>query len=329
MKRKQLDVADFKMTRPSDNIGEREKEEHLVKLKNRIKQMKQNGEKEQENKEKKPHQKNKQLEVVRTGSKRDKNMNPTEKFPLKIQYERDELLLMATSPASKLPPPGWQNIINKLPVKTKTVLTKLSQVQLQSSMYDEALPSSLLDKCNPENCGVCSVTFGSQVDSKAHYDGKNHHKKVRQELEKMFRDSSKTAPKRKLIDGIAAENNLLKSLSSNSVMCSLCNILVSSEDTLQSHMLGKAHRKKFQMQMTELDEARFCCDVCGITTTDNAGLIMHLQGAKHRARVVRIAHQGNQLQETNGAPPQFGFNLHLQQKEKEQSWGDGRKPGLR
>lgn len=151
-----------------------------------------------------------------------------------------------------------------------------------TQLYDKALPSSLLDKCIPENCGVCSVTLSSQVVSKSHYDGKNHNKKVKQELEKMFQDSGETAPKRKKIDGAAAANDFLKSLESeikpdsawvdsqrswlatwdrtlpqqlldmcSSAKCQLCAVEFSSESVVTSHYDGKNHDKKVQKWLNE------------------------------------------------------------------------------
>jgi len=194
-------------------------------------------------------------------------------------------------------------------------------------LYDKALPSSLLEKCIPENCGVCSVTLSSQVVSKAHYDGKNHDKKVRMELEKMFQNSSETPPKRKKIDGAAAANNFLKSLENDiitttwdralpqqllgmctSAKCELCVVDFTSESVGSSHYGGKNHDKKVQKWLTESFAEnksqmpqRVCapmqvetftdnkCSLCDVEISSSVMAKAHYSGRKHRSKVAANA----------------------------------------
>ncbi|XP_070207927.1 uncharacterized protein [Littorina saxatilis] len=84
-----------------------------------------------------------------------------------------------------------------------------------------------------ECCTLCGVGFTSLKQAEQHYSGKNHAKKVR------LSEANACLEK-------AAEANLVKKGGSNVFECSLCNVMVTSEDQLNTHLKGMKHQNKMK-----------------------------------------------------------------------------------
>ncbi|PHT41671.1 hypothetical protein CQW23_20525 [Capsicum baccatum] len=57
--------------------------------------------------------------------------------------------------------------------------------------------------------------------------------------------------------------------------CEMCEVRVSSELTLQSHLRGKRHRA----------EAKLWCDFCNLRVSGEIDMIAHLKGKRHLAKL--------------------------------------------
>ncbi|PHU10300.1 hypothetical protein BC332_22160 [Capsicum chinense] len=64
--------------------------------------------------------------------------------------------------------------------------------------------------------------------------------------------------------------------------CEICEVRVSSELTLQSHIRGKRHRA----------EARLWCDFCNLRVSGEIDMIAHLNGKRHLAKLQAFASAG-------------------------------------
>ncbi|KAM3377461.1 HVA22-like protein c [Capsicum galapagoense] len=64
--------------------------------------------------------------------------------------------------------------------------------------------------------------------------------------------------------------------------CEICEVRVSSELTLQSHIRGKRHRA----------EAKLWCDFCNLRVSGEIDMIAHLKGKRHLAKVQAFASAG-------------------------------------
>lgn len=116
-------------------------------------------------------------------------------------------------------------------------------------------------------CDICDISVTSEEVLNTHLQGKNHRKKLSQSIG--FYGS--TAVKKEVVGG------------SVNLRCDLCDITVTSQEILNTHMQGKNHKKKLSQGIGSNGNAvkSFHCDVCNVNTTDQNNLDMHLQGTKH------------------------------------------------
>jgi len=157
---------------------------------------------------------------------------------------------------------------------------------LWTVQYDKPLPATLVARCKTDICGICSVTLSSLVVSKAHYDGKNHDKKVRQELEKIFKDTGEIPPKRKKLDGIAAANDFLKSLESEiSPSLPPGEALVSPGGPGEVSKCWKScwDRALPQQLLDQCTAAK--CQLCDLAFTSESAARSHYEGKNHDKKV--------------------------------------------
>jgi len=122
-----FDIDDFKLTRLSDVIGNVADDDiedsgsdiddvGLAELKALIKEIKQQWGVESVLETTNGNQYIKPLKTDEAISKRDFDQMPVdgELIP-HIKYGREEILMLATSPICKLPPPDWKDLVNELP----------------------------------------------------------------------------------------------------------------------------------------------------------------------------------------------------------------------
>ena len=67
------------------------------------------------------------------------------------------------------------------------------------------------------------------------------------------------------------------------LMCEVCHVYAATQDILQAHVEGKAHKKKVASQ--GLREVDLRCDLCDVTSTDRDGHDRHMGGKRHKEKV--------------------------------------------
>ncbi|XP_060062468.1 zinc finger matrin-type protein 3-like [Ylistrum balloti] len=82
-------------------------------------------------------------------------------------------------------------------------------------------------------CKVCDVSFNSPKQAMQHYEGKNHHKKVR--MSTQARDVTESQKDHVTVDGTVFE-------------CKLCSVHVTCQEQLNAHLDGAKHKSKLKSQ---------------------------------------------------------------------------------
>jgi len=112
------------------------------------------------------------------------------------------------------------------------------------SCYDGELPKSVLDKCRPARCDLCSVDLTSPIHAKSHYLGNPHKKETKRHLDKL-RGEGQVVPSLK--EEPKPLNPQLAGLMTNENdqnWCKLCELQLSSPMVAMAHYNGKNHAKK-------------------------------------------------------------------------------------
>ncbi|XP_073434907.1 zinc finger matrin-type protein 3 isoform X1 [Dendrobates tinctorius] len=113
---------------------------------------------------------------------------------------------------------------------------------------------SLEDLCKPLSCKLCNVTLNSAQQAQAHYQGKNHSKKLRN----FSASSSCPASSRHTLHTVSSESpNVTAPKSGGRVIlateddyCKLCDASFSSPVVAQAHYQGKNHAKRLRLAET-------------------------------------------------------------------------------
>ncbi|XP_076010617.1 uncharacterized protein zmat3 [Genypterus blacodes] len=117
------------------------------------------------------------------------------------------------------------------------------------------------DLCKPLYCKLCNVTLNSAQQAQAHYQGKNHSKKLRN-----FYAGSQQPPAIRIPEEIAGQTSLSSGpsdsdpgrqalykgatrviLATENDYCKLCDASFSSPAVAQAHYQGKNHAKKLRL----------------------------------------------------------------------------------
>uniref|UniRef100_A0A673CK98 Zinc finger, matrin-type 3 n=1 Tax=Sphaeramia orbicularis TaxID=375764 RepID=A0A673CK98_9TELE len=107
----------------------------------------------------------------------------------------------------------------------------------------------LEELCKPLYCKLCNVTLNSAQQAQAHYQGKNHSKKLRN-----FYAGSQQPPAIRIPEALEANGQtaLYKGatrviLATENDYCKLCDASFSSPAVAQAHYQGKNHAKKLRL----------------------------------------------------------------------------------
>ncbi|XP_073331818.1 zinc finger matrin-type protein 3 [Pagrus major] len=117
--------------------------------------------------------------------------------------------------------------------------------------------------CKPLYCKLCNVTLNSAQQAQAHYQGKNHSKKLRNfyagsqqppaiRIPEVLEAAGQTALSSGSNDGDAGKQALFKGatrviLATENDYCKLCDASFSSLAVAQAHYQGKNHAKKLRL----------------------------------------------------------------------------------
>lgn len=130
-------------------------------------------------------------------------------------------------------------------------------------------------------CSVCMAQCASQSAYDAHLKNASHQKKVKA--------ASGTS-----LDSFMSQ---IRADPTSVYWCKVCTLQCTGPKDYEAHCAGKKHRSKAALgsgqhippaggaaQPPQQPPSQFRCDICQITTTDQAGLDMHLAGKKHKKK---------------------------------------------
>ena len=139
-----------------------------------------------------------------------------------------------------------ENQVDRDPTRATYGDVKLEEWQkIWMEKWDRPLPPAIVAMCRIVKCDICEACFNSGVMAKAHYEGKNHEKKLRACLELYCNKHGLELPRRVTSQAEANFQN-----SDN--MCSLCDVELTSESMANIHYAGKKHIDKKLKQMASL-----------------------------------------------------------------------------
>eukprot|EP00092_Neocalanus_flemingeri_P010716 GFUD01011542.1.p1 GENE.GFUD01011542.1~~GFUD01011542.1.p1 ORF type:complete len:547 (+),score=131.39 GFUD01011542.1:33-1673(+) len=104
--------------------------------------------------------------------------------------------------------------------------------------WDRPLPPQIISMCRITKCDVCESTFTSVIMAQAHFEGKNHEKKLKVCLEAFCQKNGLETP-RKVADTAALSEDF----------CKCCEVALSSPAMARIHYAGKQHTKKKQAEI--------------------------------------------------------------------------------
>ncbi|XP_072110659.1 zinc finger matrin-type protein 3 isoform X1 [Mobula birostris] len=161
--------------------------------------------------------------------------------------------LQSISPA--MMPPSSQLLPTKMFKPSQSENDLLSQEKAPS--FDADQDPVLADLCRPLHCKLCNVSLNSTQQAQAHYQGKNHSKKLRNYY--AGRQCVSTSKVTHPVDQPAAQLHPPASQSGPSKMagrvilatandyCKLCDASFSSPAVAQAHYQGKNHAKRLRL----------------------------------------------------------------------------------
>ncbi|KAM8953571.1 zinc finger matrin-type protein 3 [Pelodytes ibericus] len=159
---------------------------------------------------------------------------------------------------------GKRQIVFPMPTQMRP--NHVSQLPLLEVAQDEDLTcaldqdSSLEDLCKPLSCKLCNVTLNSAQQAQAHYQGKNHSKKLRNYCassscpasSRLSHTLEPTSPQ----PGSSSPNMTSPKtggrviLATENDYCKLCDASFSSPVVAQAHYQGKNHAKRLRLSET-------------------------------------------------------------------------------
>uniref|UniRef100_A0A673JYG9 Zinc finger matrin-type protein 3 n=1 Tax=Sinocyclocheilus rhinocerous TaxID=307959 RepID=A0A673JYG9_9TELE len=177
-------------------------------------------------------------------------MTPTHNLsPSPVMMSPDPLRFPHCTPLAVKPPPHLQLPPN-LPIPAPPVLSpKPPEEDGQAVGADQE--ATLEELCKPLYCKLCNVTLNSAQQAQAHYQGKNHSKKLRN----FYAGSQQPPPIRipEVVEPVSQQPSPLSKGTSRVILatendyCKLCDASFSSPAVAQAHYQGKNHAKRLRL----------------------------------------------------------------------------------
>ncbi|XP_053566133.1 zinc finger matrin-type protein 3 [Bombina bombina] len=161
---------------------------------------------------------------------------------------------------------GKRQIVFPVPAQQPRRFVQSSLSQPLEVTQDEDLAKvleqdpSLEDLCKPLSCKLCNVTLNSAQQAQAHYQGKNHSKKLRNYCASSSCPASSRMSQTletESLQAVPASPNMtpLKTggrviLATENDYCKLCDASFSSPVVAQAHYKGKNHAKRLRLAET-------------------------------------------------------------------------------
>ncbi|MEE6501380.1 hypothetical protein FKM82_004151 [Ascaphus truei] len=158
---------------------------------------------------------------------------------------------------------GKRQVVLPLPARSQRPPTHAFHPPPLEVTQDEELAKlleqdpSLEDLCKPLSCKLCNVTLNSAQQATAHYQGKNHSKKLRNYCassscpasstmsHSVEPDSSQAASASP--NGTSSKSGGRVILATENDYCKLCDASFSSPVVAQAHYQGKNHAKRLRL----------------------------------------------------------------------------------
>uniref|UniRef100_A0A671S4C2 Zinc finger matrin-type protein 3 n=1 Tax=Sinocyclocheilus anshuiensis TaxID=1608454 RepID=A0A671S4C2_9TELE len=177
-------------------------------------------------------------------------MTPTQNLsPPPVMMAPDPLRFPHCTPLAVKPPPHLQLPPNS-PIPAPPVLSpKPPEEDGQAVGADQE--ATLEELCKPLYCKLCNVTLNSAQQAQAHYQGKNHSKKLRN----FYAGSQQPPPIRipEVVEPVSQQPSPLSKGTSRVILatendyCKLCDASFSSPAVAQAHYQGKNHAKRLRL----------------------------------------------------------------------------------
>uniref|UniRef100_A0A665V956 Zinc finger matrin-type protein 3 n=1 Tax=Echeneis naucrates TaxID=173247 RepID=A0A665V956_ECHNA len=148
---------------------------------------------------------------------------------------------------SQLPPrpPGPSLIPGHLPGQSTPAGEQTQDEGFPLGVEEQEDSLGLEELCKPLYCKLCNVTLNSAQQAQAHYQGKNHSKKLRN-----FYAGSQQPPAIRIpevLDVALYKGATRVILATENDYCKLCDASFSSPAVAQAHYQGKNHAKKLRL----------------------------------------------------------------------------------
>uniref|UniRef100_A0A8C2BEL3 Zinc finger matrin-type protein 3 n=1 Tax=Cyprinus carpio TaxID=7962 RepID=A0A8C2BEL3_CYPCA len=169
--------------------------------------------------------------------------------PPPVMMSPDPLRFPHCTPLAIKPPPHLQLPPNP-PIPAPPVLSpKPPEEDGQAVGADQE--ATLEELCKPLYCKLCNVTLNSAQQAQAHYQGKNHSKKLRN----FYAGSQQPPPIRipEVVEPVSQQPSPLSKGTSRIILatendyCKLCDASFSSPAVAQAHYQGKNHAKRLRL----------------------------------------------------------------------------------
>uniref|UniRef100_A0A671RDF6 Zinc finger matrin-type protein 3 n=1 Tax=Sinocyclocheilus anshuiensis TaxID=1608454 RepID=A0A671RDF6_9TELE len=178
-------------------------------------------------------------------------MTPTQNLsPPPMMMSPDPLRFPHCSPLAIKPPPHLQLPPNP-PIPVPPVLSpKPPEEDGKAVGADQE--ATLEELCKPLYCKLCNVTLNSAQQAQAHYQGKNHSKKLRN----FYAGSQQPPPIRipEVVEPVSQVSPVVGTSGASRVIlatendyCKLCDASFSSPAVAQAHYQGKNHAKRLRL----------------------------------------------------------------------------------
>uniref|UniRef100_A0A3P8T7N0 Zinc finger matrin-type protein 3 n=1 Tax=Amphiprion percula TaxID=161767 RepID=A0A3P8T7N0_AMPPE len=144
-----------------------------------------------------------------------------------------------------IPAPVSSLICGPLPGQAAPVSEQPQDEGSSLGMEEQEDSLGLEELCKPLYCKLCNVTLNSAQQAQAHYQGKNHSKKLRN-----FYAGSQQPPAIRIPDVLEAAGQTGAPrviLATENDYCKLCDASFSSPAVAQAHYQGKNHAKKLRL----------------------------------------------------------------------------------
>ncbi|KAK7025295.1 hypothetical protein SK128_028310 [Halocaridina rubra] len=107
---------------------------------------------------------------------------------------------------------------------------------------DPNLPPELVSLLHNNHCELCNVKLNSRIQSKNHYEGKPHKKKVKHFILENGRKEGESAAKIPKID-VSSSKKKSDTVDVSQLYCKCCDLSFTSEQHAQQHYMGRNHQR--------------------------------------------------------------------------------------